>query len=34
MVSLVRVICVVVLGIGLRLVLAHNIGMLNHQIPY
>ena len=34
MVSPVRVICVVVLGIGRRLVLAHNIGMLSHQIPY
>ena len=34
MVSPVRVICVVVLGIDWRLVLAHNIGILNHQIPH
>ena len=34
MVSLVRVICVAVLGIGWWLVLAHNIGMLSHQIPH
>ena len=32
MVSTVKVICVFVLGIGWRLVLAHNIGILNHQI--
>ena len=34
MVSPIKVICVVVLGIGWSLVLAHNIGMLNHQIPH
>ena len=34
MVSPVRVICVVVLGIGWRLVLAHNIGVFSHHIPY
>ena len=34
MVSPVRVICLVVLGIGLRLVLDHNIGILSHQIPH
>ena len=34
MVSPVRVICVIVLGIGWRLVLAHKIGMLSHQIPH
>ena len=34
MVSPVRVICVVVLRIGWFLVLAHNIGMLSHQIPH
>ena len=34
MVSLVKVICVVVLGIGWRLVLAHNIGVFSHYILY
>ena len=34
MVSPVKVICVVVLGIGWQLVLAHNIGVFSHHIPY
>ena len=34
MVSPVRVICVTVLGIGWWLVLAHDVGMLSHQIPH
>ena len=34
MVSLVRVICVVVWGIGWWLVLAHGIGLFSHHIPH
>ena len=34
MVSSVRVICVVVLGIGWWLVLAHNIGVFSHHTSY
>ena len=34
MVSPVRVICVVVLGISWRLVLAHNIGVFSYHILY
>ena len=34
MVPLIGIICVVVWGIGWWLVLAHNIGVFSHHIPY